>query len=68
MKYVGMSWDMVKKLPIQERRAMIHKHNLDSERIEREIEGASGNSPNQHLEGEGINMFAERTQKDPLGG
>ena len=68
VKYVGMSWDMARTLPIQERRAMIHKHNLDSERIEREIEGTGGDSTNHHLEGEAINRFAEITQNDPLGG
>ena len=68
VKHVGMSWDMVMKLPIQERRAFIHKHNLESEALERDIAQSTGNPNNMHLEGEAINRFARLTQQDPLGG
>jgi hypothetical protein len=67
-KHVGMTWDMIMTLPIQERRAMIRKHNLETEAIERDIAQSNGNSNNRHLEGEGINDFARLTQQDPLGG
>ena len=66
-KYVGMSWDMIMSLPMQERRAMIHKHNLDSDAVEREINGST-DTTNHHLEGRAINEFARRNQTDPLGG
>ena len=66
-KYVGMSWDMIMRLPIQERRAMVRKHNLDSERIEREYEKDTGEGASHHLEGEAINEFAKRNQCDPIG-
>ena len=32
-KHVGMSWDMIMKLPIQDRRALIQKHNREQEEI-----------------------------------
>lgn len=67
-KYVGMSWDMIMKLPIQERRALVHKHNLDSEAVEREIQQGSESGGVQKIEGSQINRFAERTQNNPLGG
>ena len=65
-KYVGMSWDMIMSLPIQERRAMVRMHNLDSERIEAEYKRDTGEGGGQHLEGEAINEFARRNQNDPF--
>jgi len=67
-KHVGMSWDMIQRLPMQERRALIRKHNLESEQIEREIQQSQGDSSNVHLEGAAINEFARRSQNDPMGG
>ena len=62
-----MSWDMIMKLPIQERRALIHKHNMDSEAEEREINKQTDGESTTHFEGETINKFAERAQTNPLG-
>ena len=66
-KHVGMSWDMIMKLPIQERRALIHKHNVESDNIERNIE-RSDNGGKSTIEGAAINAFAERSQNDAMGG
>lgn len=62
-KHIGMSWDMIMKLPIQDRRALIHKHNLEQETINNEIEGR-GNTNVRTYEGESINTFAKMEQND----
>lgn len=56
-----MSWDMIMRLPIQDRRAMIQKHNAEQEAINAEIEGG-GNGTNRTYEGEAINTFARMEQ------
>lgn len=56
-----MPYDMIMKLPIQDRRALIHKHNLEQAAIEREMEGNSGENVRRY-EGESINKFAEMEQ------
>lgn len=62
-KHVGMSWDMIMKLPIQDRRALIQKHNREQEAINNELEG--NNSPNNRTyEGEMINTFAKMEQSN----
>lgn len=62
-KHVGMSWDMIMKLPIQDRRALIHKHNMEQDAINNEIEGKN-NSNVRTYEGESINTFARMEQND----
>ena len=62
-KHVGMSWDMIMKLPIQDRRTLTQKHNREQEAINNEIEG--NNSPsNRTYEGEMINTFAKMEQSN----
>ena len=62
-KHVGMSLDMIMKLPIQDRRTLIQKHNREQEAINNEIEG--NNSPsNRTYEGEMINTFAKMEQSN----
>jgi hypothetical protein len=62
-KHVGMSWDMIMKLPIQDRRTLIQKHNREQEAINNEIEG--NNTPNNRTyEGEMINTFAKMEQSN----
>lgn len=61
VKHVGMSYDMVMKLPIQERRSMIHKHNMEQESIEREYT-ESNDKNNRRYEGDAINTFAKLEQ------
>lgn len=56
-----MSWDMIMKLPIQERRAFIHKHNMEQDVIEREHNNSiQGNT--RTYEGESLNTFAMMEQ------
>lgn len=66
-KHVGMSWEMAMSLPIQERRALISKHNQESESMSREIQARTGEN-NMHVEGDAINNFARRSQNDIMGG
>lgn len=63
-KHVGMSYDMILKMPIQERRAFIKKHNIESDAIERDIAQSSKSGADMHLEGSAINEFARRSQND----
>lgn len=49
------------RLPIQDRRSLIHKHNLEQEEISKEMEG-DGNSNIRTYEGESINTFAQLEQ------
>jgi hypothetical protein len=60
-KHVGMSWDMIMRLPIQDRRALIHKHNIEQEEINKEFDGEVG-SETRYYEGESINTFARLEQ------
>ena len=64
-KHVGMSWDMIMRLPIQDRRALIRKHNLEQDEIKKEYE-KSNNENVRTFEGESINTFAklDQTNKD----
>jgi hypothetical protein len=62
-KHVGMSWDMIMKLPIQDRRALIHKHNLEQEEINKEFDSETGNNT-RYYEGESINTFARMEQSN----
>lgn len=64
-KHVGMSWDMIMRLPIQDRRALIHKHNLEQDEIRKEYEGQKGENVRTY-EGEAINKFAEMEQSNNM--
>ena len=64
-KHVGMSWDMIMKLPIQDRRTLIQKHNREQEAINNEIEG-NNSLNNRTYEGEMINTFAKMEQSNIL--
>lgn len=68
-KHVGMSWDMIMKLPIQDRRALIRKHNLEQDSIRKEYE-KEDKKDNRTFEGESINTFAklEQSNKGKRGG
>ena len=55
-----MSWDMIMRLPIQDRRALIRKHNIEQEIINNESEG-TGSLSNRTYEGEAINTFTKKT-------
>ena len=62
-KHVGMSWDMIMKLPIQDSRTLIQKHNREQEAINNEIEG-NNSLNNRTYEGEMINTFAKMEQSN----
>ena len=61
VKHVGMSYDMVMKLPIQERRSMIRKHNMEQDAIEMEYNKSTDKNKRTY-EGESINTFARIEQ------
>ena len=57
-----MSYDMIMKLPIQDRRALIQKHNIEQDAIAREFDKTSGIV--RTYEGESLNTFARMEQND----
>ena len=61
-KHIGMSYDMIMKLPIQDRRALIYKHNMEQDAISREFDKTQGNV--RTYEGESLNTFARMEQND----
>ena len=58
-----MPWNMIMSLPIQDRRAMINKHNMEQESISREYENKN-NGNMRTYEGESLNTFARMEQND----
>ena len=62
-KHVGMSWNMIMHLPIQDRRALIHKHNIEQDMVNREVEGQNS-SNNRTYQGEALNTFARMEQSN----
>lgn len=66
-KHIGMSWDMIMKMPIQDRRALIRKHNIEQEELNKELEGGS-NGNIRTFEGESINTYAKLEQSNRKGG
>jgi hypothetical protein len=63
-KHVGMSWDMIMKLPIQDRRNLIYKHNIEQEETNKENNNEHGDSTTRYYEGESINTFARMEQSN----
>ena len=61
-KHIGMSYDMIMKLPIQDRRALIYKHNMEQDAISREFDKTQGSV--RTYEGESLNTFARMEQND----
>ena len=62
-KHIGMPWDMIMKLPIQDRRAFIHKHNREQDEINRDIDRSEGKDM-QSVQGEAINAYAKIEQSN----
>lgn len=62
-----MSWDMIMSMPIQDRRAMIHRHNVEQDTINKRIEAETG-GPTMSYDGEAINRFARIEQTNRRGG
>ena len=65
VKYIGLSWDMVMSLPIQDRKYYIQKHNYETQ----EASNATGSNSSGNREymtsisGEEVNKIAERMQQ-----
>ena len=57
-----MPWNMIMSLPIQDRRAMINKHNMEQEMINKEYE--RGDSNVRTYQGESLNTFAKLEQNN----
>ena len=62
-----MSWDMIMRLPIQERRMMIRRYNMDADAMDKDL-NEGNNSDNRKYEGEQINYFAQLEQNNQKGG
>ena len=62
-----MSYEMIYRLPIQERRMMIQRYNADAEAMERDT-SEGGSSDIRRYEGEQINEFARLEQNNQRGG
>ena len=60
-KYIGMSWDMIMRLPIQDRRALINKHNMEQDAMSKEYEN-NHNGNTRTYQGESLNTFAKMEQ------
>jgi hypothetical protein len=58
-----MSWDMIMKLPIQERRMFIYKHNMEQDMIEKEHNSLTQGTTRTY-EGESLNTFAMMEQNN----
>lgn len=59
-----MSWDMIMKLPIQDRRALIQKHNREQDVISKEMDASMRDSSSTTYEGETLNTFAKMEQSN----
>ena len=62
-----MSWDMIMSMPIMERRAMIHRHNVEQDIINKNLDAETG-GPTMSYDGEAINRFARMEQSNRKGG
>ena len=61
-----MSYDMVMRLPIMERRLMIQKHNMEQDEINKAIDGNGSNTTTYG--GESVNAFARLEQSNKANG
>jgi hypothetical protein len=52
------------KLPIQDRRALIQKHNREQEEISKEMDASMRDSSSTTYEGESLNTFAKMEQSN----
>lgn len=52
---------MIMRIPIQDRRSLIHKHNIEQGEINKQIEENNGGDSRRY-EGEQINTFARLEQ------
>lgn len=65
VKYVGIPYDTVMRLPIQNRRYFIMRHNEEQEKLMNE---RNGTNKNFNVYGEGANKLTENIQNNPKAG
>lgn len=58
---------MIMRLPIQDRRAFIQRHNVEEAQLDREINGGKDSNTRKY-EGESLNTFARIEQNNKGGG
>lgn len=65
VKYIGLSWDMVMSLPIQDRKYYIQKHNYETQEANN-VTGSNSSGNREYMTsiyGEEVNKIAERMQQ-----
>lgn len=63
VKYIGLPWDMVMSLPIQDRKYFIQKHNYETEEANKA--SAPTKEKRNQYSGEMVNKFVKQFQKNP---
>ena len=58
-----MPWDMIMHLPIQDRRALIHKHNMEQDMINHNFNNQNSSNTRTY-QGESLNTFAKLEQSN----
>ena len=61
-RYIGISYDTLLKMPIQQRRFIIMKHNEEQEGITKERERQKHGGNSVMVNGESVNYFAKMDQ------
>jgi len=61
-RYIGISYDTLLKMPIQQRRFIIMKHNEEQEGITKERERLKHGGNSVMVNGESVNYFAKMDQ------
>lgn len=65
VKHVGIPYDTIMKMPIQNRRYFIQRHNEEQDKISKEV---NGNKNTTSFFGENVNGFSKNIQNSPLQG
>lgn len=70
IKHVGMTYDMFMRMPIQDRRAFIRRHNAEIAEENKNMDAIAngGGKNNTSFEGEAINAYAKLEQGNRKGG
>ena len=61
-RYIGISYDTLLKMPIQQRKFIIMKHNMEQEGLEKEYERQKNGKNSMTVNGLAINEFARLDQ------
>lgn len=65
VKYVGIPYDTIMSMPIQNRRYFIQRHNHEQDKLAKEMGGPENGAS---FYGEEVNGFARNVQNSPLNG